>query len=114
LRQQLRIALGLLPLNVRELWRLWRWAGASEAHDLRERHWHLGPVAVDVDRQGQGIGSRLLRMFCHGMDQQGAVVFLETDNLRSVRFYARCGFKVVARGEMLGTLNWWMRRPPQS
>jgi GNAT superfamily N-acetyltransferase len=113
LRQQLRIALPLLTLKIGELWRLWRWVGASEAHDLAERHWHLGPVAVDVDRQGQGAGGQLLRAFCARMDEQGAVAFLETDKLASVRFYARCGFKVTAHGEVLGTPNWWMRRPPR-
>jgi hypothetical protein len=31
--------------------------------------------------------------------------------LESVRFYARCGFEVREQGEILGTPNWWMRRP---
>jgi len=31
--------------------------------------------------------------------------------LDSVRFYARCGFEVTDQGEVLGTPNWWMRRP---
>jgi GNAT superfamily N-acetyltransferase len=112
LRQQVRIALPLLSLNVGDLWRLWRWVGASEARDLAVRHWHLGPVAVDPDRQGRGIGSEMLRAFCARMDRQGEVAFLETDKLASVRFYARCGFKQTARAEVLGTPNWWMHRPP--
>jgi hypothetical protein len=45
------------------------------------------------------------------MDELGEVAFLETDKLDSVRFYARCGFEVRERGEVLGTPNWWMRRP---
>jgi GNAT superfamily N-acetyltransferase len=112
LRQQVRIALPLLSLNVGDLWRLWRWVGASEGQDLAVRHWHLGPVAVDTDRQGRGIGSQMLRAFCARMDKQGEVAFLETDKLASVRFYARCGFKLTARAEVLGTPNWWMHRPP--
>ncbi len=113
LRQQLRIALPLLTFKVGELWRLWHWVGASEAHDLAQPHWHVGPVAVDVGRQGQGIGSRLLRAFCARMDEQGEVAFLETDKLASVRFYARCGFKLTDNGDVLGTPNWWMRRLPR-
>ena len=112
LRRQVRIALPLLTFNVGELWRLWRWVGASEAHDLPEPHWHLGPVAVDAGLQGRGIGGQMLRGLCARMDQEGAVAFLETDKLAGVRFYARCGFKVTATGQVLGTANWWMRRPP--
>ena len=114
LRQQLRVALALLTFRLPELWRLWRWTRASEAHDLAERHWHLGPVAVDVDRQRQGIGSLLLQAFCDRMDKLGEVAFLETDKLDSVRFYARGGFQVVAQGDVLGTPNWWLRRLPQT
>jgi GNAT superfamily N-acetyltransferase len=110
-RQQVRFALALHSVNVRELWRLWHWLGASEARDLAEPHWHLGPVAVDPGRRGEGIGTQMLRAFCARMDELGEVAFLETDKLDSVRFYARCGFEVREQGEVLGTPNWWMRRP---
>lgn len=114
LRHQLRIALPLLTFQVGELWRLWRWVGVSEARDLAERHWHLGPVAVDAGLQGRGIGGQLLRAFCARMDREGAVAFLETDQLAGVRFYARCGFKLTAAGDVFGTPNWWMRRSPRA
>jgi GNAT superfamily N-acetyltransferase len=100
-------------LNIGELWRLWQWLNASEARDLAEPHWHLGPVAVDPARRGEGIGSQMLRAFCARMDERGEVAFLETDKLESVRFYARCGFEVREQGEILGTPNWWMSRPVQ-
>jgi GNAT superfamily N-acetyltransferase len=109
--RQLRFAFALLSVNVGELWRLWRWLGASEARDLTEPHWHLGPVAVDPGRRGEGIGSQMLRAFCARMDELGEVAFLETDKIDSVRFYARCGFEVRERAEVLGTPNWWMHRP---
>jgi ribosomal protein S18 acetylase RimI-like enzyme len=111
LRQQLRFAFAMLSVNVGELWRLWRWLRASEARDLAEPHWHLGPVAVDPGRRGEGIGSQLLRAFCARMDEGEEVAFLETDKLDSVRFYARCGFEVREQGEILDTPTWWMRRP---
>ena len=110
-RLQLRFAFALRSVNLVELWRLWRWLGASEARDLAEPHWHLGPVAVDPGRRGEGIGSQMLRAFCVRMDELGEVAFLETDKLDSVRFYARCGFEVREQAEVLGTPNWWMRRP---
>jgi GNAT superfamily N-acetyltransferase len=114
LGQQLRIALSLLGFDVGALWRLWRWAGASEARDLAVRHWHLGPVAVDAGRQGRGIGGQMLRAFCARRDGRGEVAFLETDKLASVRFYARGGFKLTARAEVFGVPNWWMHRAPRT
>jgi GNAT superfamily N-acetyltransferase len=69
--QQLRFAFALLSVILGELWRLWRWLGASEARDLAEPHWHLGPVAVDPGRWGEGIGSQMLRAFCARMDERG-------------------------------------------
>jgi hypothetical protein len=53
----------------------------------------------------------MLKAFCERMDKQNEVAFLETDKSDSVRFYARGGFEVVAEGIVLGTRNWWMRRP---
>jgi ribosomal protein S18 acetylase RimI-like enzyme len=100
-RQQLRFAFALHSVNVGELWRLWNWLSASEARDLAEPHWHLGPVAVDPGRRGEGIGSQMLRAFCARMDELGEVAFLETDKLDGVRFYARCGFE--GEGTRAGT-----------
>ncbi len=109
--QRLRIAWPLRTFGPAELWRLHRWLCASEAHDPVEPHWHLGPVAVAVDRQRQGVGGRLLRAFCADIDRRGEVAFLETDKLDNVRFYGRCGFQVARQGKVLGTPNWWLRRP---
>ncbi len=111
LLQQVRIACPLLTLNLGELSRMRRWLHTSEAHDLRERHWHLGPVAVDRHLQGQGIGSQMLQVLCRKMDELGEVGFLETDKFDSVRFYARGGFEVLEEAQLFGTPNWWMRRP---
>jgi GNAT superfamily N-acetyltransferase len=111
LLSQVRIACPLLTLNFGELSRLRRWFHASEERDLRERHWHLGPVAVDRHLQGQGIGSQMLQVLCRKMDALGEVGFLETDKFDSVRFYARGGFEIQEKAELFGTPNWWMRRP---
>jgi ribosomal protein S18 acetylase RimI-like enzyme len=111
--RQLRFAFAMRSSNITELWRLWRWLSATQARDLAEPHWHLGPVAVAPGRRGEGIGSQMLRAFCTRMDERGEVVFLETDKLESVRFYARCGFEVAEQAQILGTPNWWMLRPAQ-
>jgi GNAT superfamily N-acetyltransferase len=109
---QLRIAFHLLSPNVAELWRLWRWMHACEQHNPSERHWHVAAVAVDVGRQRRGVGGEMLKAFCSRIDENGESAFLETDKSESVRFYARFGFAVIAREQVLGTTNWWMRRAP--
>jgi hypothetical protein len=46
--QQLRLLPHVLALGPRAFGRAGRWMGAWRALDLPERHWHLGPVAVDA------------------------------------------------------------------
>jgi ribosomal protein S18 acetylase RimI-like enzyme len=90
--------------------RIMRWGGEWARRDLAEPHWHLGPVAVDPDSQGHGIGGAMLADFCARMDGRGALSYLETDKSENVRFYEKFGFAVVAEGEVLGVPNWFLTR----
>ena len=61
-RPKLLDVLGMLPSLVAgnradTILRIKRWVGEWARRDLAEPHWHLGPVAVDPRRQGQGIGT---------------------------------------------------------
>jgi len=76
-----------------------------------EPHWHLGPVAVVPEMQGEGIGSRLLEHFCSYVDKTGEVAFLETDKLENRRLYERFGFSVTEEALSLGARSWFMWRP---
>lgn len=111
---RLRMAPTLLSLGPWSARRVLRWLGSWAAHDPGERHWHLGPVAVDRPLQGRGIGSRLLESFRERMDAAGATSYLETDKPENVRLYRRFGFEVVGEAEVLGTANWFMSRPARS
>lgn len=108
-------ALHLLPRLAiwlrRDLVRVLRWHSALVAHHPPERHWHLGPVAVEPDRQGQGIGTLLMQAFDAEVDATPALVYLDTDKPANVVFYERFGFRTVAEVEALGTVNWIMTRP---
>ncbi|MFQ5472376.1 MAG: GNAT family N-acetyltransferase [Dehalococcoidia bacterium] len=77
----------------------------------KERHWHLGPVAVEPDLMGRGIGSRMIERFCVKMDAEGEMAYLETDLSESVRLYERFGFATVDEGPVIGVHNWFMIRP---
>jgi GNAT superfamily N-acetyltransferase len=91
--------------------RLLRWTQAWAAHDLRETHSHLGPVAVDAHMQRKGIGGALLAEYCARLDRTHTVGYLETDKAENVKFYVKFGFQTMAEARVLMTPNWFMRRP---
>jgi ribosomal protein S18 acetylase RimI-like enzyme len=88
-----------------------RWTSGWARQDPSASHWHLGPVGVERERQGQGIGTALLAAFGERMDANRAVAYLETDKQINVPFYERFGFKVRAEATVLGVPNWFMLRP---
>jgi GNAT superfamily N-acetyltransferase len=108
--------LGMIPSVVlgnpaSTILRLMTWAGEWARRDLAEPHWHLGPVAVDPQFRGQGIGTAMLTAFCSRMDDLSMLSYLETDKCENVRFYRRLGFDLVAEADVLGVPNWFMSRP---
>jgi ribosomal protein S18 acetylase RimI-like enzyme len=90
----------------------WVWA-QMVAHDLDERHWHLGPVGVDPSAQGRGVGGQMLAAFGARMDAEGEVAWLETDKPENVVFYRRHGFSVAAESTIDDFTTWFMRRDPR-
>lgn len=61
-------------------------------------HWYLWAVGVDPERQGQGIGSRLIQPVLTQADQQGVPCYLETQIASNVAFYQKRGFEIVSEG----------------
>ena len=100
----------LSALGVPPFLRVGQWMAEWKKQDLREPHWHLGPVAVDTHLQGQGIGSALMVEYCRRLDQDVAVGYLETDKPMNVSFYKKSGFETIAEANVLGIPNWFMRR----
>jgi ribosomal protein S18 acetylase RimI-like enzyme len=94
--------------------RVKRWQDAWARHDPRENHWHVGLVTVDSHLQGRGIGTQLMFEHCAQMDQRGATSYLETDKAINVRFYQKFGFQIVGQEPVLGTTNWFMKRPART
>ena len=111
--QQLRLMPRVLAMGPATAFRAMGWMGAWAKRDPRERHWHLGPVAVDAHAQGTGIGSLLLGRFSELMDAAGEVAYLETDKEINVRFYRRFGFEVVGEEQILGATSTYMIRRPE-
>jgi GNAT superfamily N-acetyltransferase len=91
-------------------WNVFRWSADWSRSDPDTAHFHLGPVGVERDLQGQGIGSTLLSEFCRRVDAARASAYLETDRGENVPFYHRHGFRVVDEHPVLKRKNWFMAR----
>ena len=91
-------------------WRKSVWHGEWERRDPLTQHWHLGPIGVLPNYQGQGIGSMLLERFCKEVDACQAEAYLETDLDKNVRLYEKFGFKLTAETEIFGVKNRFMLR----
>jgi GNAT superfamily N-acetyltransferase len=90
--------------------RVVEWLQAWGTRDPAEPHFHLGPVAADAGKQGQGVGSAMMQAFCDRVDRDGALAYLETDKAENVGFYERFGFETVGEAPVIGVTSWFMRR----
>lgn len=110
----LRVMTTMLVTSPTTANRFRHWMAHYERRDPDERHWHLGPVAVEPVVQRQGIGSGLLHQFCEIVDQDQAAAYLETDEEANVDLYRRFGFEVMEQETVLGVTNWFMHRSAAS
>ena len=78
--------------------------------DPPRTHWHLGPIGVDPQLQGHGIGKALLAGFLKMVDEQGSHAYLETDVDRNVALYESFGFEIIAQADFEGVNNRFMWR----
>jgi ribosomal protein S18 acetylase RimI-like enzyme len=77
-------------------------------------HWYLGYLGTRRDRQGEGLGTQMLREVLAGLDADGVPAYLESSNERNVPLYERNGFRVVGEIQALGhgPTIWRMWREP--
>ncbi len=113
MRERLRLAPAMVMAG-RAAPRMAQWLTAWAEHDPDRPHSHFGPLAVDLDVQGRGIGSLLLSTYCRRLDDVGMLAYLETDRPENVRLYERFGFVVTAEAEVIGVENWFMTREVRS
>jgi GNAT superfamily N-acetyltransferase len=79
-------------------------------------HWYLGYLGTRHDRQGQGLGSAMLREVLTRVDANGLPAYLESSNERNLPLYERNGFLVIGELRALGRgpAIWRMWREPQA
>ena len=106
------------PEGIRDLeklpWREYHWLKEWGRHEPSNQHWHLGPIGVLPEYQGQGIGSQLMKRFCQEVDTCQASAYLETDLDRNVVFYEKFGFRIVNASLIFDVNNRYMLRDPRT
>ena len=106
----------VLPYVVSNLGTTVRMLALVERLHPREPHWYLASLGTAVDRQGQGVGSALMRPVLDHCDAEGLPAYLESSKERNVPFYRRHGFEVVEEVQLPGDgpAIWTMWREPQA
>jgi predicted N-acetyltransferase YhbS len=92
--------------------RMFELRGTWAKSDPKKPHWHLDPLGVTPELQGQGIGSQMMEYYCKHVDELGMAAYHETDTPQNVKFYERFGFKFVGEELINGIPNWYLWRPP--
>jgi ribosomal protein S18 acetylase RimI-like enzyme len=79
-------------------------------------HWYLGYLGTRRGRQGQGLGTQMLREVLAAADTDGVPAYLESSNERNLPLYERSGFRVVGELQALGhgPTIWRMWREPHA
>jgi ribosomal protein S18 acetylase RimI-like enzyme len=74
----------------------------ENSHPKDRPHWYLEFLGTEPARQGQGMGSSLLRPILALCDRDGIGAYLESSTERSQALYERHGFEVVELFNMPG------------
>ncbi|RSS80441.1 GNAT family N-acetyltransferase [Streptomyces sp. WAC06614] len=87
----------------------------GEVHPTAEEHEYLLMIAVRPGRQGEGLGTELMRPVLERCDREGVPAYLEASSERSMRLYERLGWEFTGTAVQLpdGPLMWPMWRKPR-
>ena len=111
--EKIKTAPAMLRIMKAALPRAFTMMNMREARDPHEPHWHIGPIGVRPELQGNGVGNALLKTFLTTVDEQGSPAFLETDVDRNVVLYESFGFSVTSREDIVGVNTRFMWRDTQ-
>jgi GNAT superfamily N-acetyltransferase len=89
--------------------------GLERQHPPRPPHFYLAALGVEPERQGRGLGSRLLEPVLEVCDSDGIPAYLESSKESNIAFYSRHGFRLGDELQLVrgGPTIWPMWRPPR-
>ncbi|HYI67834.1 MAG TPA: GNAT family N-acetyltransferase [Candidatus Limnocylindrales bacterium] len=84
-------------------------------HHAMRPHFYLSALGVEPDRQGEGIGTKLMEPVLERCRREEVPAYLETATARNVLLYERLGFDVVEELTLPNTdvHGWLMLRPAE-
>jgi len=96
-----------------------RWIGfmkvlfTARSKSMKTDYWSLAPIVVLPEKQGMGIGSKLIRKQLTKIDSEGLPCFLATQDIDNLDIYYRYGFKVTSEDKIAdsGIISYTMVRP---
>jgi ribosomal protein S18 acetylase RimI-like enzyme len=114
--EQLRAIPTVASISGRLTIRALRGFAFQESKHPHEPHYYLWFVGVHPGRQGQGIGSQLMRPVLERADEEGMPAYLEATSPRNRDLYLRQGFEVTeeVRWPGGGPPLWLMWRKPRA
>jgi ribosomal protein S18 acetylase RimI-like enzyme len=91
-----------------------RYLTETEKVHPKAPHWYLAVIGVEPDRQGQGLGGKLLAAVLDRLDSAAVPAYLETSTAANVAWYRHHGFDVEqeVRPAAAGPAVWTMWREP--
>jgi len=95
------------------LTRIMQYIGEDEKDlEFREGTVYIEALAVQTPRQGQKLGSMLVRQLFKELDEQDRDVFLFTNTERNAAIYTHFGFETIKKHEVkeLNSTTWFMLR----
>jgi GNAT superfamily N-acetyltransferase len=112
--EQIRLLPHALSLFRRDLPRVLRALAGASTKRPSEPHYYLPFMAVVPTRQGQGIGSALIRPILDRCDRESLLAYLEATTPRNAAFYERHGFATFSETRLNenGPPLWLMLRRP--
>lgn len=93
--QQMRMLVPTLMALRSDIVRMLRLDHSLEARHPEKPHWYLQAIGVKPDRQGQGLGTALMRPILDVCDRDGMPAYLESSSPANIRLYERNGFQVL-------------------
>jgi ribosomal protein S18 acetylase RimI-like enzyme len=93
-----------------------RFLTETEKLHPKEPHWYLPVIGVEPDRQGEGLGGRMLATVLGRLDTNGVPAYLETSTEANVAWYRHHGFEVreQVHPASAGPPVWTMWREPRT
>lgn len=81
--------------------------------DVPPDHWYLFVLGVEPERQGQGVGGKMIGPILERADKDRLPCYLETMKEINVTFYKKHGFEVIVDDQFKdGPRYWTMKRDP--